>query len=183
MENSLARSAEPDKSNRSIMQPLVAHLDAAHNLARWLLRNEEEAEDAVQDAYLRALRHGARFRDGDGRAWMLTIVRNCCYDRLKRPGGQRDAVFNEQVHSTCAATLNPEASSVQKRQIEEVRRALHNLPPPLREVIVLRELEDMPYSQIARIVQIPLGTVMSRLSRARQQLRQLLLAAGNDAAR
>jgi len=161
------------------MLPLIAHLDAAHNLACWLLRNKAEAEDAVQDAYLRAFRHFNRFRGGDGRAWILTIVRNCCYDRLKRYGGEGDAVFDEQIHSSGVAALNPEAFSLREQQIEEVKRALQNLPAQLREILILREFEEMSYSRIAAIVQIPLGTVMSRLSRARQQLRQMVLASGS----
>lgn len=154
--------------------PRVAHLDAAHNLARWLLRNTADAEDAVQDAYLRAFRSSTHLRGGDGRAWILSIVRNCCYDRLKRQGKEADAIFDEQVHSAGVATATPEAAFVRKPQIEEVKRALNNLPPHLREVVVLREFEEMSYAHIARIVQAPLGTVMSRLSRARQHLRQML---------
>ena len=174
MENLLAGRADLARGDGSEMAALVAHLDAAYNLAQWLLRNSVEAEDAVQDAYVRAFRHFKSFRGGDGRAWLLAIVRNCCFDRLRQRTGAEDGAFDEQVHLPGETTLNPEASLLRKEKIEEVRRALKSLSPQLREVLVLREFEDMSYLQIAAVVQIPLGTVMSRLSRARQQLQQIV---------
>jgi RNA polymerase sigma-70 factor (ECF subfamily) len=156
---------------------LVEHLDSAYNLARWLTRNEAEAEDLVQEAYLRAIRHFAGFRDGDGRAWLLKIVRNTWYTRLRREGSAQHTDFDEAVHSAAAGreTPNPETKLLQAERTELVRKSLAELPEDYREVIVLRELEQLSYREIANIAGIPLGTVMSRLSRARQQLQQILL--------
>lgn len=160
------------------MALLVVHLDTAYNLARWLLRNESEAEDAVQEAYLRAFRHWKSFRGGDSRAWLLTIVRNSCYDRLKRSSAGAHRTLDEQTDLACQKTLNPESSLLRQEETARVRWALENLPPQLREVLVLREFEEMSYRQIATAVEIPVGTVMSRLSRARQQLQQIVVAEG-----
>lgn len=156
---------------------LAVYLDAAYNLARWLMRNQTEAEDAVQDAYLRAIRHFATFRGGDGRAWLLAIVRNTCYDRLKQRGASAQTTdFDEAVHSCGQQTSNPEAGLLQAERSELLRSSLAQLPAEYREVLVLRELEQFSYREIADIASVPLGTVMSRLSRARQQLQQTLLA-------
>jgi RNA polymerase sigma factor (sigma-70 family) len=157
------------------MALLVAHLDAAYNLARWLMRNETDAEDLVQEAYVRAFTHFAGFRGGDGRAWLLAIVRNSCYDRLKQQGVQDHyTAFDEAVHSTDRQTLNPETSLLLAERAELVRESLAELPAEYREILVLRELEHLSYREIATIAAIPLGTVMSRLSRARQRLQQSL---------
>jgi RNA polymerase sigma-70 factor (ECF subfamily) len=155
---------------------LVTHLDAAYNLARWLMRNETEAQDVVQDAYLRAISHFAGFRGGDGRAWLLTIVRNSCYDRLKPKGASgRNTDFDEAVHSAGRQTPNPETALLLAERTELVTKSLAELPAQYREVLVLRELEQLSYREIATIAGVPLGTVMSRLSRARQHLEQTLL--------
>jgi RNA polymerase sigma-70 factor (ECF subfamily) len=155
---------------------LVTHLDAAYNLARWLTRNETEAQDVVQDAYLRAISHFAGFRGGDGRAWLLTIVRNSCYDRLKPKGAWgRNTDFDEAVHSAGCQTPNPETALLLAERTELVTKSLAELPAHYREVLVLRELEQLSYREIATIAGVPLGTVMSRLSRARQHLEQTLL--------
>jgi RNA polymerase sigma-70 factor (ECF subfamily) len=157
------------------MSLLVAHLDAAYNLARWLMRNETDAEDLVQEAYLRAFTHFAGFRGGDGRAWLLAIVRNSCYDRLKQKGvREHNTAFDEAVHSVDQQTLNPETSLLLAERAEVVKESLADLPAEYREVLVLRELEQLSYREIASIAGIPLGTVMSRLSRARQRLQQRL---------
>ena len=159
------------------MALLVDHLDAAYNLARWLMRNEAEAEDSVQEACLRALSHFASFRGGDGRCWLLTIVRNTCYNRLKQKSVYgRNTDFNEAVHSASSRqTPNPETVLLQAERTELVRKLLAELPPEYREILVLRELEQLSYREIADIAGIPLGTVMSRLSRGRQQLQRVLL--------
>jgi RNA polymerase sigma-70 factor (ECF subfamily) len=155
---------------------LVTHLDAAYNVARWLMRNETEAEDAVQEAYLRAISHFAGFRGGDGRAWLMKIVRNSCYDRLKQKSASgQNTHFDEVVHSACQQTPNPETAFLTAERTEVVRKSLAGLPAQYREVLVLRELEQLSYREIADIAGVPLGTVMSRLSRARQQLQQTLL--------
>ncbi len=159
------------------MALLVGHLDAAYNLARWLTRDETEAEDLVQEAYLRAIRHLAGFRGGDGRAWLLTIVRNTCYSRLRQKGAShKNTDFDEAVHSAAGRqTPNPETVLLLGERTELLRKSLADLPEEYREVLVLRELEQLSYREIANIAEIPLGTVMSRLSRARQQLQQGLM--------
>jgi RNA polymerase sigma-70 factor (ECF subfamily) len=158
------------------MASLVAHMDAAYNLARWLMRNETEAEDVVQDAYLRAISHLIGFRGGDERAWLLAIVRNSCYDRLKqkRTSGQ-NTDFDEAVHSAGRQTPNPEAALLLAERSELVKKLLAELPAEYCEVLVLRELEQLSYRAIANIAGIPLGTVMSRLSRGRQHFQQTVL--------
>jgi RNA polymerase sigma-70 factor (ECF subfamily) len=158
------------------MSLLVDHLEAAYNLARWLMRNETEAEDLVQEAYLRAISHFAGFRGGDGRAWLLTIVRNTCYNRLRRRGTSRQYTdFDEAVHSAGRQIPDPETVLLLAERTELVKKSLAELPADHREVLVLRELEQLSYREIANIAGIPLGTVMSRLNRARQQLQQVLL--------
>jgi RNA polymerase sigma factor (sigma-70 family) len=156
---------------------LVDHLDAAYNLARWLTRNETDAEDLVQEAYLRAIHHFAGFRGGDGRAWLLTIVRNTCYSRSRRKSASGLSTdFDEEVHSAAGRqTPSPETVLLLAERTELVRKSLAGLPEEFREVLVLRELEQLSYREIANIAGIPLGTVMSRLSRGRQQLQQTLL--------
>jgi RNA polymerase sigma-70 factor (ECF subfamily) len=162
---------------------LVAHLDAAYNLARWLMRNEAEAEDVVQDSYLRAIRHFGAFRGGDGRAWLLTIVRNGCYDRLKLNGASsRSTDFDEAVHSGGQQSPNPETAMLLAERSELVRKSLEEMPPEYREVLVLRELEQLSYREIADITGIPMGTVMSRLNRGRQRLQQTLFDYGERGA-
>jgi len=154
---------------------LAAHLDAAYNLARYLMRNETEAEDAVQSAYVRAISHFAGFRGGDGRAWLLTIVRNSCYDRIRKRGASiQNMDFDEAVHSGQRQSPNPETVALLSERAELVRKSLAELPAESREVIVLRELEQLSYREIASVVGIPVGTVMSRLSRARRELQRTL---------
>ena len=154
---------------------LVVHLDAAYNLARWLMRNQTEAEDVVQDAYLRAISHFAGFRGGDGRAWLLTIVRHTCYDRLKQKGASsHNTGFDEAMHSAGGQTADPETAVLLAERAELLRESLAKLPAEYREVIVLRELEQLSYREIATVAGIPLGTVMSRLNRARQRLQETL---------
>lgn len=160
----------------SFEEIMLPHLPTAYNLARWLLRNEHDAEDAVQEAYLRAFRVFARFRGGDGRAWLLTIVRNHCYDRLRRRRGTEPAEsFDETVHT---GTLEvPEPAGAWRREVspEQLRDALDALPEKMREVIVLHDLEGLAYREIAAVADIPIGTVMSRLARARERLQRDLL--------
>jgi RNA polymerase sigma factor (sigma-70 family) len=157
------------------MTKFLPHLDAAYNLARWLMRNEHDAEDAVQEAYLKAFRHQAGFRGDDGRPWLLAIVRNTCYDRLKQHAVRDNSAFDERIHSVGQSTTNPETSLLEKERAELLREALAGLPLEYREVLVLRELEELSYVEIASITKIPIGTVMSRLSRARKQLQESFL--------
>ncbi len=158
-------------------QAVLPHLDAAYNLARWLMRNERDAQDVAQEAYLRAFRFFPRFRGGDARAWLLKIVRNTCYTWLQTNRPMQDATeFDENLFPSDSHGANPEEAVLQKENDTLLRRALQKLPPSFREVIVLRELEGMSYREIADITGMPAGTVMSSLSRARGRLRQVLTA-------
>jgi RNA polymerase sigma-70 factor, ECF subfamily len=163
---------------------VLPHLDAAYNLARWLMRNEQDAQDVAQEAYLRAFRFFPGFRGGDARAWLLKIVRNTCYTWLHANRLLQDAAeFDENVLPSGPCAPNPEEAALQKDSDILVRKALERLPPNFREVVVLRELEGMSYREIAAITGMPSGTVMSSLSRARSRLRQVLTTCMNgDAA-
>lgn len=161
----------------------LPHMDAAYNLARWLARNDHDAEDIVQEAYLRAFRFFDGFRGTDARAWLLSIVRNTGYTWLKQNRAQdMTTPFDEEVHgysATLEATsgvsaMNPETLLLQQADQRLLRQALEALPVEFREVIALRELEDMSYKQIAAIINVPVGTVMSRLARARKRLQECL---------
>ena len=160
-------------------QVVLPHLNAAYNLARWLMGNDHDAEDVVQDAFVRALRFFGGFRGGDGRAWLLAIVRNTCYDSLRRhrPQALTDE-FDEEIHTAIGESETPETLLFRRADQVMVRRALETLPLSWREVIILREFEGLSYKQIADVAGIRIGTVMSRLARARQRLQQLL---GSDA--
>jgi RNA polymerase sigma-70 factor (ECF subfamily) len=154
---------------------VVPHLDAAFNYARWLTRNESDAQDVVQDAYVRALRFFSSLRDEDARAWLLTIVRNTWHGRFSRQRGVGPrAVFDECADARSDDALDPEALVIQQQTVEAVRSAVEELPVDFREVIVLRELEGLSYKEIAAIVGIPIGTVMSRLARGRERLLAIL---------
>ena len=150
-------------------QLVLPHLDAAFNLARWLLRRREDAEDVAQEAMLRAWRFFLGFHGGDARAWLLQIVRNTCYTWLEKNRPMELSVqFNEELHLDGCAT--PETIAIAGDERECLTRALETLPPRFREVIILRELEGYSYKEIATIASIPIGTVMSSLSRARRHL-------------
>jgi RNA polymerase sigma-70 factor (ECF subfamily) len=159
----------------SFEQVILPHLDAAYNLARWLTGNQEDAEDVVQEACLRAFRFFAGFHGGDARAWLMRIVRNTCYTWLhvNRPL-QNAAEFDENIFPPDSRAPNPEEVVLQNDSTLLLRKALEKLPPNSREVLVLRELEGMSYKEIADITGMPVGTVMSSLSRARGRLRQAL---------
>ena len=159
---------------------LVPHLDAAYNLARWLLRNEQAAEDAVQEASMRAFRYVGSLRGDDARPWLLGIVRNTCFTLLERQrnGPEMvefdDAEFEATLGAAERNTLDPPALLQRQRTRATIDAAIRALSPALREVIVLREFEDLEYAEIAKIAGVPIGTVMSRLSRAREKLRGAL---------
>ena len=160
---------------RSFEEVVLPHLDAAFNYARWLTKNDADAEDVVQDASVRALRFFSSFRGEDARAWLLTIVRNTWYGRFpRRAGGGVTTVAEENADHRADASLGPEEQLIQQQTVDQVRRALETLPTDFREVLVLRELEGLSYKEIAAIVGIPLGTVMSRLARARERLSGVL---------
>ncbi len=164
-----------DEFTRRFEAATLPHLGAAYNLARWLLRDAVQAEDVVQEAYLRALRHFDSLRGSDARPWLLGIVRHACHDCLRRQQRQGEHVaFDEQADSPEAPGADPVLQWEAHRRVAGVDAALRALPPLFREVIVLRELEEMSYDEIAHVAGIPLGTVMSRLSRARALLRESL---------
>jgi RNA polymerase sigma-70 factor (ECF subfamily) len=168
-------------SNRQAFETLVLpHLDAAYNLARWLLRSDHAAEDAVQDAAMRAFRYIDSLRGADARPWLLGIVRNTCFSALERVrNGPQQVEFDETEYEAALAdgherSTDP-AVELQRRNVRrEIDAAIRALSPPLREVIVLREFEDLDYAQIAQVAGVPIGTVMSRLARAREKLRGVL---------
>ena len=167
---------------------VLVHLDAAHNLARWLTHNDAVAEDAVQDACVRAFRFFDGMQGSSPKAWFMAIVRNACMDCLreqKRNGSPEE--FDETLHTiddayTSAALDSPERNALRKADAREVHAAIAGLPVEYREVIVLRELEDMSYKEISGVVKIPIGTVMSRLARGRDLLRDRLQSDQNRAA-
>ncbi len=164
---------EPNKQAR-FERAALPHLDAAYNLARWLTRDAHDAEDVVQEAYLRAYRFFDGFRGGDGRAWLLAVVRNTCYTWLKRNRPPTPAVpFDEALHAG-DESFSPEALFLQGAAREMLHEALSELSPEFREVVVLRELEGLSYKEIAAVTEAPLGTVMSRLARGRGMLRDRL---------
>ena len=173
------------RSKQDFEQQMLPHLDAAYNLARWLMRNGEDAEDAVQDAFLRAYQAFASYQGGSQKAWLMTIVRNVCLTRLKRrvqPGKvvMLDEAMGEVERPSAdivPASLNsqPETELLAKIERARVQVALKKLPQNMREVVVLREFEDLSYQEISEVVGVPIGTVMSRLSRAREQLKALLI--------
>jgi len=154
---------------------VLPHVDAAYNLARWLTRNDADAEDVVQEAYLRAFRFFGGFHGDDGRAWLLGIVRNTSYTWMQQNrSAQLNTPLDDELHEVRSDDLNPEAQLLQKADAEMLRQAVEELPLEFREVLVLRELEEMSYKQIAVVADLPLGTVMSRLARARKRLQQIL---------
>ena len=148
---------------------------AAYNLARWLVHNEADAEDIVQEAYLRAFKSFSGYYGGDSRAWLLTIVRNTSYTWLQRNRGLRlTDPIGDKLDEVGLDFADPEVLLLQSVDSQIVKHALQELPVEFREVVVLREMEDLSYKDIANIVDIPIGTVMSRLKRGRQRLHALL---------
>jgi len=166
----------PEKSSAVRFEEMAwPHLRAAYNLARWLLRNEHDAEDVVQEAYLRAFKSFSGYRGGDSRTWLLTIVRNTCYTWLQRNRARELTDSIDDMHEEVTLDFtNPESRLLQDAEVLMVREALADLPLEFREVMVLRELEELSYKEIAIISDLPIGTVMSRLARGRQRLHTLL---------
>lgn len=153
----------------------LPHLGAAYNLARWLVHNEPDAEDIVQEAYLRAFKFFKGYYGGDSRTWLLTIVRNTCYTWLQRNRLVRlTDPLDDKLDDTGIEVPDPEMLLIQRLDSEIVRHALQELPVEFREVVVLREMEGLSYKEIANVVDIPIGTVMSRLKRGRTRLHALL---------
>jgi len=164
------RSLSPSERDR-FDDCVLPYLDAAYNLARYLLRDAHEADDAVQEAFLRAIRHFGGFRGVDGRAWLLSIVRNTCLTQLRRRRSAGEAVeFEEDLHSVEDEASSPESDMERTIAVEKVREGLAQLAVEFREALVLRELEGLSYKEIAQVAGVPIGTVMSRLARGRRQL-------------
>ena len=154
---------------------VLPHLDAAYNLARFLMRNEQDAEDVVQEAALRAFRFFENFRGENARAWFLKIVRNTSFTALKKNRPEEmNIVFDEELHGAAIPPMDPGIALDRAQDRQIVRAAIEQLPPEFREAITLRELEGASYKEIADITGVPIGTVMSRLARARRQLQLIL---------
>jgi RNA polymerase sigma-70 factor (ECF subfamily) len=156
---------------------MLPHLDAAHNLARWLLRNEQDAQDVVQEAYLRAFKSFGGFHGSNGRSWLLTIVRNTSYTLLKKNRAvDLTTTFDEEIHGSGHDSVSPAAIVESSEDAALIREAMDELPAEFREILTLRHQEGLSYKEIADIAQIPPGTVMSRLARARAKLKEYLAA-------
>jgi RNA polymerase sigma-70 factor (ECF subfamily) len=160
-------------------QVMLPHLDAAYNLARWLVRDSSIAEDVVQDAYERACKYFAAFRDGSGRAWLLQIVRNVAYSTLKTQRRRMEVSLSSEMSAADEdgfdteipdSSPGPEAALMRRQDLAALDEALNALPVAWRECLILREVEALSYKEMARVMDVPIGTVMSRLSRARQAL-------------
>jgi RNA polymerase sigma-70 factor (ECF subfamily) len=174
----------PQEKLRRFEAEISPLLGSAYNLARWLTRKHEDAEDVVQEAFLRAFSAFESFRGSDGRPWLLAIVRNTSMTLLSRKRGDDQAPdFDEIARNVGSADADPEAQLLESCSQEELRAALDRLPPEFREAIVLRELEEMSYKEIAAVTGVPIGTVMSRISRARDGLRALLTCRRKGAGR
>jgi RNA polymerase sigma-70 factor (ECF subfamily) len=152
---------------------VLPHLDAGHRLARWLMKDEHDAEDALQEASLRAFRHFRTFCGGDGRAWFLRIVRNTCYGWRRSFHATADS-FDEERHSWARSQSDPETLLLQNHDAASITRAMNSLPDHFHQVLVLRAAQGLSYRELADVLDIPVGTVMSRLSRARDALRGAL---------
>jgi RNA polymerase sigma-70 factor (ECF subfamily) len=152
---------------------ILPHLNAAYNLARWLTRNEHDAQDVVQESYLRAFRFFDGYRGGDGKSWLMAVVRNTCATwRRHESRDLSSEPFDEMAHSANRQTQNQEEKLVDSSRMSVLRNCIERLPVEFREVIVLRELEEMSYREISEVASLPVGTVMSRLSRARKRLEE-----------
>ena len=161
----------------SFEEAMLPHLDAAHNLAKWLLRNEQDAQDVVQEAYLRAFKSFSGFHGSNGRAWLLTIVRNTSYTLLKKNKAvDLTTTFDEEIHTAGHESVSPATILEHSENAELIKEAMDELPVELREILTLRHQEGLSYKEIADIAQIPPGTVMSRLARARGKLKEYLAA-------
>ncbi|HJY52850.1 MAG TPA: sigma-70 family RNA polymerase sigma factor [Candidatus Udaeobacter sp.] len=167
----------PNEDLTSFEALMLPHLDAAHNLAKWLLRNEEDAKDVVQAAYLRAFKSFGGFHGSNGRAWLLTIVRNTSYTLLKKNRAvDLTTAFDEEIHASGDESASPSTILEHAEDAERVTKAMDELPAEFRDILVLRHQEGLSYKEIAEIAQLAPGTVMSRLARARAKLREYLVA-------
>lgn len=184
------RAAEATQA-RQFRELILPHLDSAYNFARYLTRDAEAAEDVVQDAFLRAFRAFPDYRGGAPKAWLFAIVRNCFLNSIRARKTSAAVVVEDLSDERSLALANvadldqdtPEDELIRRREAEALRAVIENLPEPFRETLVLRELEELSYREIAALTSAPIGTVMSRLARARQMLCDMLLPGGDPSAR
>jgi RNA polymerase sigma-70 factor (ECF subfamily) len=177
-------TTNPEARLRLFEEVILPHLNSAYNLARWLTRNEHDAQDVVQEAYLRAFRFFDSYRGGDGKSWLLEVVRNTCFTWHRREKRHlTSVVFDEASHTSAVHTPNQEDALVQAGKRSILRDCMEGLPEPFREVLVMRELEEMSYRQIAEVSGLAAGTVMSRLSRARKRLEDCAKARNTESGR
>jgi RNA polymerase sigma-70 factor (ECF subfamily) len=174
MTDRLDRPAITPGSEESFHTIVLPHLDAGYRLARWLMRDAHDAEDIVQESSLRAIRYFPTFAGGDGRAWFLRIVRNTCYSWRSHKYQAPTDSFDEEQHSSARPQSDPETLLLQTDDAALIGRALSGLPDHFHQLLVLRELEGLSYRELSGVIGIPMGTVMSRLSRARAALRTAL---------
>ena len=164
-----------DERGRRFEQLVAPHLGAAFNFARWLTHNDHDAQDIVQEAYLRAFKSFSGFHGSNGRAWLLTIVRNTAYTLLKKNRvADLTITFDEEVHASGRESVSPAAILEHAEDAELIKNAMNELPAEFREILTLRHQEELSYQEIGEILKIPTGTVMSRLARARAKLREYL---------
>jgi RNA polymerase sigma-70 factor (ECF subfamily) len=168
------RTSENARIADSFETVVLPHLDAAYRLARWLVANEHDAEDVVQDACLRALRYFRTFSGRNSRAWFLRIVRNTCYGWYSHTRQLATDVFDEKQHSGTTLTIDPETLMLHAANVALIEHAMRELPARFRELLALRELEGLSYQELADVLGIPIGSVMSGLSRARDAFRRAL---------
>ena len=171
MNDGLDRASTAPGMGESFDAVVLPHLDAAYRLARWLMRDEHDAEDVVQEASLRAFRYFRTFGGGDGRAWFLRIVRNTSYAWRRHGFHAQTDLFDEEQHSSARPQSDPETLLIHTDDAAMIARAMSSLPGRLHQLLVLREVEGLSYRELAEVIGIPVGTVMSRLSRAREALR------------
>ena len=165
---------------RAFEAQILPHLRAGYTLARFLLRAEQDADDVLQESLLRAFRSFDGFRGGDARLWLLAVVRNACWSFLEGKRGRRESAYEEDAHGQRGPGRDetPEVLLLRSLQQRELEEAVAALSEEHREALVLREVEGLSYKEIAQVARIPIGTVMSRLSRARRQVQAALLARG-----
>jgi RNA polymerase sigma-70 factor (ECF subfamily) len=175
----LGKTMSQSKLNAEFERVIIPHLNSAYNLARWLIRNEQDAQDVVHDSFLRAHRYFESFDGTDARAWLLGIVRNASFSFLRGSKGQQIKT-NEDLDVQCSREASPERAMMLKEDLQALRDCIEALPPEYREAVVLRELEELSYKEISTAAGIALGTVMSRLNRARIRLEDCLTGKGKD---
>jgi RNA polymerase sigma-70 factor (ECF subfamily) len=175
----LSKTMSQSTLNAEFERVVLPHLNSAYNLARWLLRDEQDAQDVVHDSFLRAHRYFESFDGTDGRAWLFGIVRNACFSFLRASKVQQFST-NEDLDLQSSPEVSPEHAMTLKEDLQALRDCIEALPPEYREAVVLRELEELSYKEISVAAGIALGTVMSRLNRARIRLENCLTGKGKE---